>query len=85
MKSIFKIRREQKRKKLNKTGSFIKAFAIGMNTGEKIYYDLWRLSKKKLLEQKRIATKQKDKQLVQDIINMKYEDRQDEKLKRKLK
>ena len=84
-KSIFKIRRKQLKKQLDRTGSKFKAFGLGVSTGRKIEQDLFKLSKKRLLEQQKLTTNNKDKESVQLVLDEKYPERQDRKLTNKLR
>jgi len=85
VKSIFKTRREQLKKKLNKKVGISGAFGLGVSTGRKIEQDLFVMGKKKLMEQKRLATNTEDKRSVQRVIDEKFPEKRDRNLMRKLK
>ena len=85
VKSIFKVRRKQLKNKLKKTGYHLKAFGLGVETGRKIEQDLFKMSKSKLLEQKRLTTNKDDREQIKRVIDEKYPEKQDKMLIKKLR
>ena len=85
VKSVFKTRREQLKKKAKKSSSVIFVFGEGVTTGRKIERDLFMMGKKKLLEQKKLATNNEDKQSIQRVIDEKFPEKRDKLHLRKLR